>query len=203
MSEAIPVACDEPAEPSRDEARDARPPAMGPARPEVLGLDPDAPLVSERQARGTVRVRYPRGWPPGWGRRPAGAALTGVIGVAVGGYVLFQLVRTDLAPAVAVPVEVVLGVIVAWSLVVAWTGVGDLGRSRVVTGVVVGRRVRASRVPGRRGHERFYVAVDDGTRARVRAWRVRRSVYDGCREGARVSCRVAPRVGWVRRIRAR
>jgi hypothetical protein len=73
-----------------------------------------------------------------------------------------------------------------------YAGVGDLaGGHRPAEGRVLRYRVR-----GADDDRRWYVAVDEGTSARIRAWRFTRSIT--APQGATVRAEVGPRTGHVR-----
>lgn len=150
-----------------------------------------------------VRVRYPRWRPPGYGLHPALVALAGIPQLALGGAMVAALVkvgapspfggdgdpladaRADLGIAgsgsdgelVAYAVGLAVFVAVAAGLALrgaamAWSGLADLVTGRAtVEGRVLRKRNASSdkRVV-------YYLAVDDGTTDRVRAWRFRRAV---------------------------
>ncbi|HEX2043823.1 MAG TPA: hypothetical protein VHF24_14420 [Acidimicrobiales bacterium] len=135
-----------------------------------------------------VRIRYPRFLPPGYGRHPGLVAALGLfqVGLAVlampaataAGDALLDAAG-DFSPDQSVPlgvrvgVSVGLGAVVALALLLALrgasmtvSGIGDLvtGRRRVE-----GRALRVRR-RGTDERPRWYVAVDDGTAGRIRAW---------------------------------
>lgn len=169
--------------------------AMGVAHGAVRAL----PLGAERDDEAwspvggqwrVVRIRYPRFVPPGYGRHPALVAVQGLfqLGLAVLAFpaataaadALLDAVR-DLSPEATAPaglqvaVTAVLGVVVALAVVLGvrggsmlLTGAVDLvSRWRPAEGLVLRVRRRGSD-----DHPRWYVAVDDGTADRIRAWQV-------------------------------
>src|SRR5919201_3550091 len=111
----------------------------------------------------SVRIRYPHFIPLGWGLHPlvvvlrAGLALAPVV-------VLLLVVPKDLV-ALPAAIAVVAGLVVVWAIV-------DLGSTREVTGQIL--RLRTY---GDDDDKRYYVAVDDGRSATIRAWRVKPELY--------------------------
>ena len=186
--------------------------ALGVARAAVATL----PFGAEDERRAwspvggrwrVVSIRYPRRLPPGYGRHPAIVALIGLV-ATVGGVsiapgavsVAHALLRQidDLAKTHTVPVGVRVGVGVVLAAIVTIgalvalygagmlvAGVGDLlRRRRVVEGRVLRLRER-----GDDKHRFWHLAVDDGTRDRIRAWRV---AHAPVHQGATVTARVSP-----------
>jgi hypothetical protein len=152
-----------------------------------------------------VRIRYPSSLPPGYGRHPALVAAVGAVvacfGVIVGPAVLAAaraLVEgaADFAGEEVVPwwvrlvVGLIAGTFAAFAAVVALagasmlvSGVADLVRGRrTIEGRVL--RVRAR---GDDDNEYWHVAVDDGTRDRIRAWRIDRAPVAGQGDTVRAS----------------
>lgn len=196
--------------------------ALGVAHAAAQGL----PLGAEHERRAwssmggrwrPVRVRYPDVLPPGYGRSPAVVALVGALLTAfvvasarggadvVGGFV--DVLR-DLPGEQAVPpvLRVVLFVLVGFAAAVVVAlgvaalsmlvcGVHDLvRRRREVEGLVL--RVRTRGTDDRRY---WHVAVDDGTRPVVRAWRV--GDDPPVAAGTMVRAAVSPWLGHVRDLR--
>jgi hypothetical protein len=165
----------------------------------------------------TVRVRYPRSWPPAWGKHPVIAialSLTwGTVALLVG-YGLLQLANAErpveiepstwdwveLGTVVAlVPVLILL----AWCAWVLVRAVPDLWQTGTVTGDVVrGRRFKQVFSSGDEPQYWNYLAVDDGSRDRIAAWRVRDVVWHERRQGESVIAEVTPRLGYVRSMTA-
>jgi len=187
--------------------------AHGVVRSLPLGAESDRQAWSPWGGRWrVVRVRYPRYVPPGYGRHPGIALLLGVAHLVVG-IPLLPLAR-GVADAVrdaiasgdltggAGPGEVPAGAAIAITVVVAvvgtvaalvsvrgaWltlAGLADLVTPRTaVEGRVLRFRDRSSD-----DHVALYVAVDDGSTDRLRAWllRTRVSVPQGSTAQARVS----------------
>jgi len=47
----------------------------------------------------------------------------------------------------------------------------------------------------------YYLALDDGTRPRIRSWRVRRDIYDAHAQGETVGALYTANLGYVRALR--
>jgi hypothetical protein len=150
-----------------------------------------------------VKISYPGSLPLGWGRNPL--AVLGIgIGVAV--VALFMLIKVLPAPwdlpssgAVRLIVAIVLAVPIAalaLALVVVARAVADL----VSPGIEVTGRVLRLRVHGSK-EERHYVAVDDGTSDRIRAWLVSPTAYAGLQQDEDVEVEVTRGLHYVRSIR--
>jgi hypothetical protein len=71
----------------------------------------------------------------------------------------------------------------------------DLGSTTEVVGEVIRRRKYGSDEK-----TRYYVALDDGTRDDVRAWRVGSAVYESVQQHEIVVASVTPRLRFVRSI---
>jgi hypothetical protein len=133
-----------------------------------------------------VRIRYPRFVPLGWGLHPlvvvlrAGLALAPVV-------ILLLVVPKDLA-ALPAAIAVVAGLVVVWAIV-------DLGSTREVTGQIL--RLRTY---GDDDDKRYYVAVDDGVSATVRAWRVKPELYSPLRQYEVVTGTLTRNLRYVRAI---
>jgi hypothetical protein len=144
-----------------------------------------------------VRVRYPRVRPPAWGRHPALATFAALVW---GAGSVFLLTRVgSLGNDLTLVVSVVLALPLAWSLWVLTRAVPDLFTRHTVTGTVLRCRTR-TRASSSRDTPRYwyYVAIDDGTRDRVVAFRVSRELYAKVHQGQTVTADVTPRLGYVR-----
>jgi Predicted membrane protein (DUF2207) len=193
--------------------------AHGVVRSLPLGAESDREAWSPVGGRWrVVRVRYRRPWPPFHGRPPANLALAGVVTVAVGAGVLWALpevesvvseatVSTTVAPGNPAspalpswwaPVETSVQA-AAWALAILGASlfvvaVSDLlRRRRTVVGRVLRHRERGS--DKRRA---WYIAVDDGTTDRIRAFR-HTHLLPG-HQGARVLLTATPLFRYVRQI---
>jgi Predicted membrane protein (DUF2207) len=133
-----------------------------------------------------VRIRYPYLVPLGWGLHPLVVVLRAGLALAPA-LVLWLVVPKEL---VVVPAAVLVaaGLVVVWALV-------DLGSTKEVTGQVL--RLRAY---GDDDSKRHYVAVDDGTSATIRAWRVRPELYSPLRQYEVVTGTLTRNLRYVRAI---
>jgi hypothetical protein len=164
--------------------------AHGAVRAIPMGAESDREAWSAVGGRWrVVRIGYPRLLPPGYGRHPGVAVLLGLFQLALAA-LAFPAVRSA-APALldlardssadrTVPAGFRLAVTIALTVVVTVAAVLALrGASMLVVGIadlLSGRRRVEGRVlrVRRRGDKervRWYVAVDDGSANRVRAWR--------------------------------
>ena len=134
----------------------------------------------------SVRIRYPHFIPLGWGLHPLVIVLRAGIALAVAVFVLLVAPK-DIA-ALAAAVAVVAGLVVVWALV-------DLGSTREATGQIL--RLRAY---GDDDDKRYYVAVDDGASATVRAWRVKPELYSPLRQYEIVTGTLTRNLRYVRAI---
>ena len=140
----------------------------------------------------SVRISYPYLLPPGWGIHPLVVLLRA--GLALGAAVVVFVLANDVGTAdqlwVIVPVLVaaVAGLAILGALV-------DLGSTREVTGQVL--RLRAY---GDDDSKRYYVAVDDGASATIRAWRVKPELYSPLRQYEVVTGTLTRNLRYVRAI---
>lgn len=146
-----------------------------------------------------VRVRYPRIRPPTWGRHPA---LATFIALVWGVGSTFLLVKVGGAVGNgSVLLGAVLAVPLLWSIWVLVHAIPDLFRARTIVGTVLRCRTRPQMLSS---HDEpkywYYVAVDDGTRDRIAAYRVPESRYRTVRQGQTVTAEVTPRLGYVRAL---
>ena len=162
-----------------------------------------------------VTVTYPRAWPPAWGRHPFLALSIATFWGALAGAVLFGLAQLSdaerpvgISPRVwdwagrgallaLVPVIAVL----AWAVWVVVRAVPDLRQTSMLSGVIVrDRRKRQVFSSGDEPDYWYYLAIDDGSRAKVRALRVVESLWRERSQGETVTAAVSPRLGFVRSI---
>ena len=168
-----------------------------------------------------VRVRYPRALPPGWGKHPAFALFLAVVWGAVGILAVSQLTRLAGAVADEPATDEILtrevldwigrgalllcipfGLAVLWALYVLVRAVPDLWLRRTVTGEVVRKRTRQQVFKAGDDPKYWYfLALDDGRRDRIRAWRVRPEIYRAHRQGETVTTTLTPNLGYVREMR--
>ena len=160
-----------------------------------------------------VRVRYPRGWPPAWGKHPAIAALMAALTGGVAGAALYWLARladadrpVDLSSKVWEWVErgallamIPFTVLLVWSIWVLVRSIPDLWSNRTVTGEIVRAR-RRDRRSGSRSSPRywFFFAVDDGTESRIAAWQLRETLWREHSQGDIVTAVITSRLRYVR-----
>jgi hypothetical protein len=147
-----------------------------------------------------VRVRYPRLRPPAWGRHPALAVAVALLWAVASVFLLTRVGR--LGGDLAGVVRALLAVPLVWSAWVLARAVPDLFATRTVTGTVLRCRTR-TRASSSRDTPRYwyYVAIDDGTRDRIAAFRVSEGLYAEVRQGQTVTAEVTPRLGYVRSFR--
>lgn len=163
----------------------------------------------------TVKIDYPRRFPPGWGKPPLLASAIGLGGLLAGLFVarIFFPLMADAAAdlfnsteeqgfdpvnliaigILAIP-TVVTALLLLRSVLMLRAAVPDLFVSREVEGVVLRIRRQPEKWP--------HLAVFDGHSTRVRAWLVAPAVLAnaGLRQGARVSGTVTPHLGHVSRL---
>jgi hypothetical protein len=86
-----------------------------------------------------------------------------------------------------------------WLLVRA---VPDFWAGRTVVGEIVRARRRAQAFKaGDDPKYWYYLAVDDGTKPRVIAWRVRSQIWEPRSQGETVTALITPNLGYVREMR--
>jgi hypothetical protein len=146
-----------------------------------------------------VRVRYPRVRPPAWGRHPGLAVLIALAWLLVSAFVVGR--AGDISDAATGIVTAVLALPVLWSVWVLARAVPDVFTTRTVTGTVLRcrRRTRSSSSRSTPKYH-YYVAIDDGSRDRVAAYRVSADLYARVRQGQTVTAELTPRLGHVREV---
>lgn len=154
-----------------------------------------------------VTVRYPRTRFV-WGRSPAGVLLVGLVTAALGSggiYAAFKLydfaegfTSTDQSASIVGQFALGFGAlgafVVFWGITTLNLAFIDLGDKRELRGRVV--RCRSYSRGNNNGLD-YFVAVDDGSQDRIKAWLVTSAVYHAAREGAVVSAIVSRRQGYV------
>jgi len=185
--------------------------AAGAARALPFGAEPDreawSPFTGQWRI---VRVRYPKFLL--WGKAPWRAIVRGLLLLVVAALIVygFEFVRRHssqfsdhqitegLAIASVVVFAVVVPLFVLYGVLVLWFGLTDAFSSTEITGRVVRLR-RYPRRTARNGREQFrhYVAVDDGSHQRVRAFAVDPQTYGRLTEGVNVRLRVTGHLGYV------
>ena len=161
-----------------------------------------------------VHIDYPKRLPPGWGKPPLLATAIGLAGLLGGLFVarIFFPLMADLVGDVldsthdegfnplnliaigilAIPTTVT-AILIGRSAFMLGAAVPDLFVTRELNGVVL--RIRR--------HEKVsYLAVDEGSGTKVRAWVVAPAMLDaaGLDQGRPVSATVTPRLGYVSRL---
>ena len=189
--------------------------AAGAVRALPLGSESDTLAWTSHGGRWRmVRIDYPKRIPPGWGRQPPLATLIGGAGLLAGLFVarIFFPLMADAAgtlfdsaedegfdpvnligvAVLALP-TIVTAVWLVRSALMLRAAVPDLVDRREVEGVVL--RIR-------RDEKGSYVAVDEGSGTRLKAWRVEPAVLDGAgvSQGSPVWATVTPRLGHVSRL---
>ena len=155
-----------------------------------------------------VRVTYPRRIPPGWGRHPAlatGIGLAGLLGGVFVARIFFPLMADitaelgddrldglDMLGVVLIGIPTLFTVVLlVRSTLMLLAAVPDLLVTQELEGVVLRYRRR---------EKDTYIAVDDGTRPAIRAWRVEPALLTGVGQGSVIRATVRPRLGHVLRI---
>ncbi len=167
-----------------------------------------------------VRVRYPRALPPGWGKHPGFALFLAVVWGGIAGaaiYGLTRIARAEVTPDPTFTREqldwigrgalilcIPFAFVLAWALFVLVRAVPDLWIRRTVTGEIVRARTRRQIFQSDSDNPKYwyYLAVDDGSRNRISAFRVRRPLYDSCDQGDILTTVFTPNLGYVREITA-
>jgi len=162
-----------------------------------------------------VTVSYPRAWPPAWGKHPFLALATATFWGVLAGAMLFgvgQLADVDRPDGISertwdwvgrgllvtlVPIAAAL----AWAVWVLVRSIPDLRQSTSMSGTIVrDRRKRQVFSSGDDPDYWYYLAIDDGSSAEIRAMRVRESLWRERSQGETVTAIVSPRLGYVRSI---
>jgi hypothetical protein len=171
--------------------------ASGASRPLPMGVESDTDAwTSYGGTWRRVRVSYPRYWPPGWGADPVVALIAG-LAVVTGFALLLYLAGPLLLDAGvfgAVPLAIACASIVVGVAVVV-VAATDWRTAAEVTGPIL--RLRTF---GDGDNRRHYVAVDDGTSERIRAWRVKAARYEGLEQGEVITARLTRNLSCVRWI---
>jgi hypothetical protein len=189
--------------------------AMGLARSALAAM----PMGADEERRAwssfggtwrSVRIRYPRWWPPAWGWSPWAAVVVGFLITILGALALRLALRIGwpeddpLAPSIVAALRVfaifvgAVGSLVAlWGITALVRGLLDLGSPRRLTGQVLRVRKRGDDQP------RHYVAIDDGASDVVRALRVTSGELNtaGLIEYRDATAEITPLLRHVRSIR--
>ena len=153
-----------------------------------------------------VMVSYPRMWPPAYGASPGESIWRGLRLGAISGAFLFgfalllpHLAFTQRADQLTRDLSAAAVLVAAVALVVFGTGLWLVLAGALAsfgTTSLTGDAIRLRRF----GDEASlcYVAVDDGTRDKVRAFKVRSQIYDTLTEYATITISVTPLLCFVR-----
>jgi Predicted membrane protein (DUF2207) len=183
--------------------------AAGAVRPIAMGAESARRAWSPVGGRWRqVRVVYPGNVAsPGWGRSPAAVVALSLLAGVAAGLLLWVAVQLDDAAATSSAEEqlraaeaalvVVGGLIAVGAAVQLVRGAIDLFVHREVTGLVL----RARR-QGSNEKPQLYLAVDDGSTDRIRAFRVRSDIYNRASEGDFVTASFSPNLRHVRALSA-
>jgi len=202
--------------------------AMGIARTAVellpFGAEDDHQAWSRFGGRWRrVRVRYPRAWPPGWGKHPAFALFLAALWSAVSIAALYGLVRaaqaaSEMSPSTnptfsreqldwigrgALLLTIPFALVLLWALYLIVRAVPDLWLRRSAAGDLVRARQRRQ-IFQSSGDDNpklwYYLALDDGSSSTIKSWRVRREIYRAHSQGEDVSALYTPNLGYVREL---
>ena len=172
-----------------------------------------------------VRVRYPRGWPPGWGKHPGLALFLAAFWGAAAVAALYGLTRA--AQSAAEPITatdpffdrdqldwigrgalllmIPVALVLLWAIFLLVRAVPDFWSTGSATGDLVRARRRRQIFQSSNNNNPkywYYLALDDGTHRTIRSWRVRRELYNAHSQGDTVRALFTPKLGYVRELRA-
>jgi hypothetical protein len=161
---------------------------------------------------------------PGWGKHPAFATFLAVLWGAAAVAALYGL--RSLAQSAADPITatdplfdrdqldwigrgalllmIPVALVLLWAIFLLVRAVPDFWRTRTATGELVcaRRRSQISQLNNLNDPRYwYYLALDDGTRSRIRSWRVRRNLYDAHSQGETVAAMFTANLGYVRELR--
>jgi hypothetical protein len=159
-----------------------------------------------------VHVRYPRRFPPGWGRSPAAAIALGLAFVVPAAFVvyglwslitgagddlnrLFEGGGAALAALVALVVAVAPLAALAYGAAMFWSGASDLGKRIALEGQVLRRKEVHNNDDS--GTVAVYLAVYNGNGGEVRALRCKPTVASGVHAGSVVRTTITPHLAHV------
>jgi hypothetical protein len=171
--------------------------ASGASRPLPMGVESDTNAWSGYGGRWrSVRISYPRLWPPGWGAEPLAALAVGLLVVVAAATILYLsgLSQLDAGVFAIVPLAIV-GIPVVLGVAVVIMAASDWRTAVEVTGPIL--RLRSF---GDDKKRRYYVAVDDGSSREIRAFRVKPRLYEGLEQGEVVTVQATANLGCVRWI---
>ena len=88
---------------------------------------------------------------------------------------------------------------IVWGAAVLWRAVPDLFTTTLVTGVALRVRMRQRLLSSNKEPQyHHYVAIDDGTKNRITAYRVSAARYEDVHQGEMLTAEINPRLGHVR-----
>jgi len=176
--------------------------ASGASGPLPMGTESDTRAWSAYGGRWRpVDIRYRRRWLLGSVRSPLSVLAKGAGLALVGAFLLYVFgsaaegVSSGIDLLVALVFLFIPSVLLIAGLVYVALGLSDLGSTRDVTGPIL--RLREY---GDDDSRRYYVAVDDGSSSRIRAYEVSPALYTGLEQGELVTVTVTKRLGCVRSI---
>jgi hypothetical protein len=186
--------------------------AAAAARALPFGPEPDREAWSPATGQWRiVRVTYPRRLL--WGRSPWRSLLRGLLLLIVAAGVTYgyeyarhhaaQFTQQNISQGLAVASIVIFAFVVPvfglFGLTYFWRGLIDLFSATEVRGLVIRLRRYRTRQMNSSGRQanRGYVAVDDGSSGRVRAYQVDLSTYGRLQEGMNVRFRATKHLGYV------
>jgi hypothetical protein len=171
--------------------------AAGAIGPLPMGVESDTHAWSAYGGRWRpVRVAYPNLWPPAWGTDPL-VALFGAAALVVGAAVFLYFVGAFLLDAGSLGL---LAFLIPCAFVVVGVAMIVMAWRDWLSGVEVTGPILRLRAFGDEKHRRYYVAVDDGSSRRVRAWRVSPTSFAGLAQGELVTVGLTKNLCCVRWI---
>jgi hypothetical protein len=98
-----------------------------------------------------------------------------------------------------------MALLLLWAVFLLVRSVPDFWNTHTTTGEVVRARRRRQIFQSSSNNDPkcwYYLALDNGTRRRIRSWRVRRDLYDTHAQGDTVTALCTANLGYVREMRA-
>jgi hypothetical protein len=94
--------------------------------------------------------------------------------------------------------------LLVWAIFLLVRAVPGLWLRRRASGELVRARTRPQifKSSNETADSWYYLALDQGTHARIRSWRVRREIYTAHTQGETVEAVYTPNLGYVREMRA-
>jgi hypothetical protein len=160
-----------------------------------------------------VKIDYPKRVPPGWGRLPLLATVIGLASLVGGLFVanvFFPLMGRTLSDMFDSlndgfdPLDLLAVALVGipTTVTAVWLARAALMLRAAIPDLFVRKEVEGVVLRIRRHEKQSYLAVDDGTRSKIKAWLVEPAVLDGAGlgQGSLVSATVSPHLGHVSRL---